>query len=176
MENDPAQVTVQFEPKRHHSVQATRLIHEHYGTVMAYVYSRAPLNQLVKDRFAGEWKYLHRALFELPEQQATRALIEVALYIRLVDDDEGRMGSQLRAGQVYGQLLRKDGSRVALSYRDVPNKIIHASHYEWLVDEESGDPVVMCGAGTDQSVRGYDWDVAIVNLVSLGAICGGLMS
>lgn len=166
---------IEHEPKRHHSLQATRLIHEHYGTLMAYVYSRAPLDQLVRDRFAGEWKYLHRALFELPEQRATRALIELALYIRLIDDDEDRIGSQLRSGQAYGEITRKDGSRIPLSYRDVANKIIHAARYEWSIGA-NGDPTIVCCPSQDQAGRGYDWSSATINLVALGSICGGFMS
>lgn len=164
----------EHEQKRHHSVEATRLIHEHYGTLMAHVYSREPLLRL-RDRFLGEWKYLDRALFELSERRATRALIELALYIRLVDDDEGQIASKLRAGQTYGEIVRKDGTRVELSYRDVANKIIHAARYGWSIGA-NGDPIVTCWPTQDQSGRGYDWSSAAISLVALGAICGGLAS
>jgi hypothetical protein len=81
---------INFEPKRHHSLQATRLIHEHFGTIMLFVYSRGELEKLVEQRFPGGWRSLHKALFEIPQDRAERALIELALYLRVLDDDEER--------------------------------------------------------------------------------------
>jgi hypothetical protein len=55
---------------------------------MSFAYSRLALEQLAEERFGGEWKYLRRALFEIPDERATRALIELGLYIRMIDEDE----------------------------------------------------------------------------------------
>jgi hypothetical protein len=173
--NQPNVFVVQHEAKRHYSVQATRLIHEHYGDIMAFMYSRAPLRQLVQDKFLGEWKYLHLALFELPEERATRALIELGMYIRLIDDDEDRLLSKLRAGLTYGYVVRKDGSRVDLAYREVSNKIIHALRYEWLNAPGDDDPSVVCIPSDDEGNR-HHWTSARINLVALGSICGAFMS
>jgi hypothetical protein len=51
--------------KRHHSVQVT---------IMGFAYSRQPLQQVVRDRFHGEWKFPHRALFEIPFGTRSRFL------------------------------------------------------------------------------------------------------
>jgi hypothetical protein len=166
---------IEIKPKRHHSVHATRLIHEHYGALMAFVYSRAPLEAIAKDRFLGEWDYLHLALFELPEARAVRALIELALYIRVVDDDEGQASSKLRANYEYGKVTKRDGSLIPLRYREVANKVIHAERYEWHVSPPN-DPTVICYVGQDQAARGYDWVKAEIDLIALGALCGGFMS
>jgi hypothetical protein len=178
MSSDPTDqfkvMNIEDEPKRHHSVQATRLIHEHYGTIMAYAYSRTPLSQLVRDRFEGEWKYLHRAIFELPEERAGRALVELALYVRLVDDDEERAISKLRDGQTSGEVVRTDDSRETLAYREVSNKIIHAERYEWNLAADS-EPTVTCIAGKDEGAR-HKWTSATISLIALGALCGSLMS
>jgi hypothetical protein len=147
------QVTyVEGEPKRHHSIRATRLVHEHFGTIMSFAYSRLPLQQLVRDKFSGEWKYLHRALFEIPEERAIRALIELGVYIRVIDDDE-KLSEYYGDGRIFGALVGLDGSRTPLLLRDVANKIIHAERYEWSIPG-GGDPTVECFAGKDQPARG----------------------
>jgi hypothetical protein len=160
--------------KRHHSLQATRLIHEHYGTIMSYVYSRLALRQLVTDRFEGEWKYLHRALFEIPEDRAARSLIELGLYIRVLDDDEERDISSHWGERSFGEIVQADGSQGPLTLREVGNKIIHAERYEWSITASS-DPTVTCFAPADQVAR-FSWAFAPINLVALGCFCGGLMS
>ena len=164
---------VEQEPKRHHSVQGTRLVHEYYGAIMAFAYSRTPLKRLVDDKFLGEWKYLYKSLFEIPEQAATRALIELGLYIRIIDDDEGKMSS-LRKEDAYGEVARSDGSREPLSYREVTNKIIHAVNYRWNFPDGQ-PPSVTCIAAKDERAR-YDWISATIDLSALGAICGAFMS
>src|SRR5437879_2455602 len=154
---------------RHHSVQATRLVHEYYGTLMSFAYSRLPLEQLAKDRFGGEWKYLHRALFEIPEERATRALIELGLYIRVIDDDE--QFSKRFGNVAFGELVGLDGSRGPLKIREVANKIIHCERYEWKFAADR-DPLVICHADRGQAARGYTWATASINLVALGFIAG----
>lgn len=73
---------------RHRSLQATRLIHEHIATLVTFTYSRNPIRELIAGNFAGEWKYLDRALLEIPESRAEHAIIELGLYIRVLEDGE----------------------------------------------------------------------------------------
>ena len=174
MTHTPEIIVIEHEPKRHHSVQGTRLVHEYYGAIMAFAYSRAPLKRLVDEKFLGEWKYLHKSLFEIPEQAATRALIELGLYIRIIDDDEGKISSSLRKGDTYGEVERSDGSRGPLSYREVTNKIIHAVNYRWNFPDGQS-PSVTCIAAKDEGAR-HDWVSATIDLGALGAICGAFMS
>jgi hypothetical protein len=164
-------ISIPFEPKRHHSVHASRLVHEHLGTIMSFAYSREPLQQLVRAKFLGEWKYLYKALFEIPEETVTRALMELGLYFRAIDDDENF--TVLRGDTSYGELVGADGSRTPLHAREVANKIIHADRYEWSTS--NADPAVICIAGKDQLAR-FKWASASISLVALGALCGGLMS
>ena len=163
--------------RRHQSLQATRLVHEHFGTIMLFVYSRVELGKLVDGRFHGEWKYLHRALFEVPEEKATRALIELALYIRLIDDDESRELSNYFGERVtLGEVIGLDGSREPLYIREVANKIIHAARYEWVFPTGDIDPRVVCFPNEDQAARGYKWASATINVPNLGSFCGALAS
>lgn len=165
-------INIEFEPKRQHSVQASRLVHEHLGTIMAFAYSRLPLQQLVKAKYLGEWKYLHKALFEIAGEKATRALMELGLYVRAIDDDESF--TALRGDMPFGEVIDLHGSKTPLRAREVANKIIHAERYDWGTCCNA-DPVVICVAGKDQSVR-FKWASASISLVALGALCGGLMS
>jgi hypothetical protein len=95
---------------------------------MAFAYSRQPLQQLMQSKYLGEWKYLHKALFEIPEERVTRALMELGLYIRAIDDDE--KFTALRGDTPFGELVDADGSRAPLRAREVANKIIHADRYD----------------------------------------------
>jgi hypothetical protein len=165
-------INIPFEPKRQHSVQASRLVHEHLGTIMAFACSRRPLQQLVKANYLGEWKYLHKALFEIAEEKATRALMELGLYVRAIDDDESF--TALRGDMPFGEVIDANGSKTPLRAREIANKIIHAERYDWSTCSES-EPAVICLAGKDQAVR-FKWASASISLIALGGLCGGLMS
>jgi hypothetical protein len=115
---------------RHRSVQATRLIHEHIATIMSFAYSRQPLQKLIQRRFEGEFKYLWLALNDIPEQRAERALIELGLYIRVIDDAEN-VSTYLGRRWTFGEVVQADRSRTPLVLREVANKIIHAERYAW---------------------------------------------
>ena len=70
------------------SLHLSRLIHENLSVIMCFVYSRRPLQKLVKENFVGEWKYLNKALFDVSEQRVEKACLELALFLRLWDDKE----------------------------------------------------------------------------------------
>ena len=139
---------------------------------MAFAYSRLPLQQLVQAKYLGEWEYLHKALFETAEERATRALMELGLYIRAIDDDENF--TALRARIQFGEVIDLNGSKTPLSAREVANKIIHAERYDWSACC-SAEAAVICSAAKDQSVR-FKWVSASISLVALGVLCGSLMS
>lgn len=48
------------------SLPFTEMLHENLPTVMCFAYSRKSLNEMVERVFMGEWKYLRKALFEIP--------------------------------------------------------------------------------------------------------------
>ena len=43
---------------------------------------------MVEAKFKGEWKYLNKALFEISAQHAEKACVELALFLRTLDDEE----------------------------------------------------------------------------------------
>ena len=70
------------------SLPLTRLVHENLSIIMCFAYSRKPLKNMVQAKFKGEWKYLNKALFEISAQQAEKASVELALFLRTLDDEE----------------------------------------------------------------------------------------
>lgn len=153
------------------SLPLTRLVHENLSIVMNFCFSRQALEQLVDKRFKGEWKYLRKALLSVSEQRAEKACIELAVFLRLLDDEED-MSRYLEetSGRSFGILIMKNKSIRRLKLRDVVNKIIHASAFKWDFSVENR-PLLIC-----ESRNTEKWVQAEINVVSLAAFCGLLMS
>ncbi len=154
------------------SLHLSRLIHENLSVVMCFVYSRRPLQNLVKENFTGEWKNLNKALFDMSEQRAEKACLELALFLRLWDDKEKVTDYISSQGESFscGFLVKKNGTKDDLPFREVANKIIHASCLQWDIPE-SGSPLLIC-----ESVEEEKWVRAEVDIVRLARFCGGIMS
>jgi len=45
------------------------------------------LKDMVERKFRGQWKYLDKALFEISVERAEKACMELALFLRIVDDE-----------------------------------------------------------------------------------------
>ncbi len=138
---------------------------------MTFCFSRASLERLIDTRFRGEWKYLRKGLFEVSERRAQRACLELAMFMRLLDDGEGlsKYLRQTESKLKFGRLIMKDSSSRDLGLRDVANKIIHASTVSWNL-QSLDEPVLICvGEDTEK------WERAEVDIVSLASYCGELM-
>jgi hypothetical protein len=127
---------------------------------------------MVEENFFGEWKYLNKALFDVSEQRVEKACLELALFLRLVDDEEKITETIARTGTPWncGRLLKKDGSDAALPFREVANKIIHASRLRWDIPQ-TGTPLLICESREEDR-----WVRAEVDIVKLASFCGQLMS
>jgi hypothetical protein len=148
----------------------THLIHENLSILVTFAFSRAPLISLRDNKFRGEWKYLDRALFTVSEQRAEKACLELATFIRLLDDDEN-IAEYLRqtGGHSFGRVLKKDQPDEPLYLRDLTNKIIHAHHLEWDLSTPD-DPKLICISRQPER-----WLRAEIEVVALAAFCGQLM-
>lgn len=135
----------------------------------------------MRSRFDGEWKYLERAVFTLSEGRANKAALELALFLRTLDDREqlsayrkesaGKAAPSGELGlQVFGQLFFEGKPPKALSMRDVTNKIIHAAELEWSFPHPD-HPHLIC-----RSHEREKWLRAEVDVVALARFCGLLMS
>lgn len=156
----------------HFSLPLTRLIHENLSIVMSFVYSRKPLSNLMDAKFRGEWKYLNKALFEVSAERADKACLELALFLRILDD-EARISdyhTPTRGIPSFGRLILKDGSEKVLKLREVANKVIHSSKLDWEF-EKFPEPTLIC-----QSRDTEKWVRAEIDIVAVAAVCGMLMS
>jgi hypothetical protein len=70
----------------------------------------------------------------------------------------------------FGTLYKKDGSSAASHFRNMTNKILHLSSFDWDFSK-SDNPILVCHP-TDKD----RWQRAEISIVNLGALCGLLMS
>jgi hypothetical protein len=153
------------------SLPLTELIHENLSIVMDFCFSRKPISELVTTKFLGEWKYLRKALFLMSEQRAGKAALELAVFMRLLDDREDISGYLDKTRNwSFGRLIFEEKPDQTLKMRDVANKIIHASALEWDLSNAER-PVLIC-----ISHKKEKWIRAEVDVVALATFCGGLMS
>ena len=115
------------------AIPITKVIKDNLSLVMMFAYSQTPLREFRQAQFMGGWPYIDEVLFTTPEQIATRAMIELVLLFRTLDDHEDIDDGSL--GDTFGHLYLKDGKVVPLSIREVANKTIHAKTIEWIFDD-----------------------------------------
>ena len=138
---------------------------------MTFAFSRGELEKLIENSFRGEWKYLNKALFEVSEQRAAKALIEIASFIRLLDDQDDISGYlKQTGGHSFGLVIKEGKDDEVLYLRDLTNKIMHAARYEWNFSDPD-NPSFIC-----YSSKPERWGKAKVELVKVASFCGQLMS
>lgn len=154
------------------SLPLTRLVHENLSVVMTFAYSQRPLVGMMERCWEGPDKYVEKALFGLSAARAEKACLELALFLRMVDDDEkiSEYFSATKNAPNCGKLIMKKGPEKILPFREVSNKVIHAARIEWDLMREP-DPVLICHSRDDEK-----WLRAEVDLVALSFVCGRLMS
>ncbi len=154
------------------SIPLTRLVHENLSIVMCYAYSQARIKEMVDEQFQGEWKYLNKALFEISAERAEKACLELALFLRTVDDEKNISDYHKATKNILncGKLVMKDGSEKPLTFREFANKVIHASRFEWDVFGAL-EPQLLCHTRDKEK-----WLRAEVDLLALSCACGQLAS
>jgi hypothetical protein len=111
-------------------------------------------------------------LFGLSAERAEKACLELALFLRMVDDDE-KITEYYAATQNApncGKLVMIEGPEKDLPFREVSNKIIHAARIECDLMREP-DPALICHSRDTEK-----WLCAEIDLVALSFVCGRLMS
>jgi len=137
---------------------------------MCFAYSKRPLEK-VRTTFTGEWKYLNKALFIISEERAEKACLELALFLRMLDDDEKLSASYANTGAPNcGRLIMKDKPEEVLTFREFANKVIHASNLEWKLSEEA-PPLLICHSRDEEK-----WIRADVDIIAIAAVCGQLVT
>jgi hypothetical protein len=114
-------------------------------------------------KFLGQWKFVDKCIHDLPEAAANKALMELGLYFRTLDDKHDLTGWWKKAGPSVGTLFLSSGNTEPLSPREMSNKIIHAVSVEW---EFLPEPVIKCtGGATEKWVRA---EIVVSELIGLG--------
>jgi hypothetical protein len=153
------------------SLSLTQLIHDNISVLMTFAFSRKPLELLTETRFKGEWKFCSKAFFTLSEQRAAKSCIELASFLRLLDDQENISGYlKQKGGHGLGRVIKQGQSEEILYLRDLTNKIMHAANFEWDFSNPD-NPTLICIS--NQPKR---WGSAEIDLVALAAFCCQLMS
>jgi hypothetical protein len=154
-----------------HHLPLARLIHENFSVIMAYAFSTPVLSKWVDDNFRGEWKYLNKALFEMPVERANLALLEFATQFRLLDDHH-KLSDYFKQTKYppLGKVTKQDRTEEPLYFRDMTNKIMHSSKIEWKLFNTK-KPAIIC-----HSPDPTRWVSAEIEIPVLAFYCGGLMS
>ena len=153
------------------SLPLTTLVHENLSIVMDFCFSRNPIEQLVNTKFQGEWKYFRKALFSVSEQRVGKAVLELALFMRILDDRDN-ITEYLNQTNTwnFGRFVIEGKPDKTMKMRDVANKIIHSSTLEWNTANLE-KPILVCISQEKEK-----WLRAEVDVVTLAAFCGGLIS
>ena len=135
-----------------------------------FAFGRPAVGSVLNERFKGEWKFLNKVVYEVSERRADRALLEMAVQLRALDDlNDLNSSFQQQTLPSLGIVVQGDGSQTELYFRDMMNKIIHAGGFSWeLADVKA--PTIVC-----LSNDGTRWKEAHINLVTLMMYLGGLM-
>jgi len=146
----------------------TRFLHENMATVITFAFSHWPIRRLIDEKFKGYWEYLEDFAFGVPERNATRACLEIAVLLRLIEEPPAYR--KWSFGVIYGI----DGTTKLLSLKELTNKIIHAEELSWDLSDEKA-PKLLCIAPDAQKEK-YKWTKAEVDIVTLAGHCGTIMS
>lgn len=150
------------------SLPVSRIVRENISILLTFAFSRQPLEELIKS-FHGEWKQLNETMFQMSEQRTEKACLELAIFLRYLDDEEGLAAFvKENAKYKFGRLILKDGKTEELNLREVANKIIHASGFSWSFDNPKL-PMLVCSSREEEK-----WIVAEISIVHLASVCGNL--
>jgi hypothetical protein len=160
------------------------IIHDNLGIVLTYAFSKPALEEYRSWLVGNRWHVADRVLFEWPRQRATRAIIELAVMFRALDDasEITKHDYVVRhpyvvyhdTGDVYGKLYGLDGATKPLPLHEVPNKVIHAKSIEWSFGNPR-EPLIICHAAEAEHAR-FDWTRAEVFVKAFAAVCATLAS
>jgi len=151
----------------HKSVELTRLIHSNFAIAMSFAFSQPPLQRMLEQNFSGEWMPLRKSIFESSKIRADRAMLEMAAQLRVLDDrDNLNEVFRQMSNPTLGRVIQRDGSVCDLRFRDMTNKLMHASRFDWDFSNED-EPKLIC-----HPIDRDKWERAEIELMSLAAVIG----
>lgn len=151
------------------SLPVNTLIRENISVLMTFAFSRPQLQKWAEDFLLGEFKHLRQTVFTMAEQRAEKACLELAIFLRYLDDEENVSSHFAKEADFgFGTLHQKDGATSDLKLRDVANKIIHAVAFEWDFSRPH-QPMLVCIPRDPEQ-----WSKASVNVINVSVACGSL--
>jgi hypothetical protein len=152
----------------HKTPEITRLIHDNLWIIVSYAFAQPVVADVVRLQFSGDWKYLKKSMDQYAEMRADRALLEMATQLRVLDDANGLSDTYRKQEHPpMGQVIQADDTRTDLHFRDLTNKAMHGTKYEWRLGGK--DPTITVHSGQPER-----WKYAEINIIALMALVGGL--
>ncbi|WP_129777570.1 hypothetical protein [Peristeroidobacter soli] len=141
--------------------------------VFQFAFSRTPLEIYCQKNFRGEFANLGVVVFEMAEHRAIQAFLELAVYLRALDDEEN-VGKHMKehTDVEFGTLIVASGQTRALTLRDIANKVIHGTGYRWQFSADAA-PQFVCDS--KEGGMPQNWTRAEIDLGKLLLFCGMLM-
>jgi hypothetical protein len=153
------------------SLPISSVIRENVATLMTYAFSRPAIESWAARWLEGEFRQLRHAMLDLPAHRAERACLELAVLVRYLDDERG-LSEQYRghSSMDFGRLHNRSGTVTALDLRDVVNKIIHASSFEWDLSQPDRPYLIALPRDSER------WTRAEINVAALCVVGGELVA
>lgn len=160
----------------HYPLELIELIHESLSIVFRFMLSEKETNRVMEKYFQGSFKKLNEIVHDRAEKRAIKALIELAFFLRTLDDEKQLSDKEWAKATSVGVLEKKGNTTEDLRVRDVANKIIHAIRFEWLTDDPNSGgvdwgPIIVCYPREPDK-----WIRAHIKLTALSAICGEIIT
>jgi hypothetical protein len=98
-------------PALKHLLPLGDLVRDNLSIIVTHFYSKKRIDEFSDKHFTDIWKGLKQVLHKVNEKRALRACLEMALYLRALDDET--QISKLYAettNEVFGTLFLLDGS------------------------------------------------------------------
>jgi hypothetical protein len=153
------------------SLPVARIIRENVSILMTHAFSRNALQDWAAKALHGEFKHFHETVFGMAAQRAEKACLELALFLRYLDDEESLSDHYARhSGMNFGKLYLRNGKTSDLDLRDVANKIIHAVSFDWDLSRPH-QPMLVCISREEEKWLKAHVDVAMVS-VACGSLAG----
>ena len=106
---------------------------------------------------------------DLGEVEADQALLGMATQLRKLDNEFGLGEVLFKEGfPPLGFVIQGSGEREDLHFRDMTNKVLHASRFEWRL----GDSLVVTCISTDKD----RWQSAEIDVAALQGLCDRVSS
>ena len=150
--------------------EITKLIHDNFWTVVSFAFAQPAIGKIINQKFAGEWKYLHKSVYEDAEIRADLALLEMAMQLRALDEADDLSDTFRQKEQLpFGIVVQADGSHTEMLFRELTDKIVHGGRFEWRLCDPSHPKIVVISNQPEQ------WQHAEISIIALMRLVGGLM-